>query len=142
MSWASSDANRQVMKANRRRDTQPEILVRRLLHARGLRFRVDFAAEPGVRSRPDVVFTRQRIAVYIDGCFWHRCPLHGTAPKSNSDYWRPKLDRNVERDQAVTAELRERGWIVLRFWEHEPADAVAEVIFREVSAASERGASE
>jgi len=112
------------MLGNRGRDTRPELLIRRALHARGLRFRVDLRPEPSLRTRADIVFTKRRIAVYIDGCFWHGCPLHATTPKSNESYWLPKLARNVERDAQSTASLEERGWLVLRFWEHESVDAV------------------
>jgi len=119
------------MLGNRSRDTKPELLVRRALHARGLRFRVDLRPEATLRTRADIVFTRRRIAVYIDGCFWHGCPTHGTAPKSHSEYWTPKLARNVERDLESTAALEALGWLVLRFWSHEP---VAEVVERIVEA--------
>ena len=112
------------MLGNRSRDTRPELLIRRALHARGFRFRVDLRPEPTLRTRADIVFTRRRIAVYIDGCFWHGCPLHATTPKSNESYWLPKLARNAERDAQSTASLEERGWLVLRFWEHESVDAV------------------
>jgi len=112
------------MLGNRSRDTRPELLIRRALHARGFRFRVDLRPEPSLRTRADIVFTRRRIAVYIDGCFWHGCPLHATTPKSNESYWLPKLARNAERDAQSTASLEERGWLVLRFWEHESVDAV------------------
>ena len=115
------------MQANRARDTSPELAVRRLIHATGLRYRVD-CAPLGGRRRADVVFTRQRIAVYIDGCFWHGCPDHGTLPKANADYWLPKLRRNVERDRETDALLSEAGWVVLRFWEHEDAAATAATI--------------
>jgi DNA mismatch endonuclease (patch repair protein) len=112
------------MLGNRSRDTHPELLVRRALHARGMRFRVDLRPEPALRTRADIVFTRRRIAVYIDGCFWHGCPVHGTTPKSNVDYWAPKLARNIERDAESTLALEALGWTVLRFWSHEPVDAV------------------
>ncbi|WP_435079272.1 very short patch repair endonuclease [Clavibacter michiganensis] len=131
MSWASSDTARRVMRANKRRDTAPELAVRRILHARGHRYRVDLRVAMESRSRADIAFTRQRIAVFIDGCFWHGCPDHLHLPKSNADYWGPKLARNVERDGEVTALLTGLGWTVLRFWEHEPADAVAEAIIAE-----------
>jgi len=124
MSWATNEATRKSMLGNRSRDTRPELLIRRALHARGFRFRVDLRPEPSLRTRADIVFTRRRIAVYIDGCFWHGCPLHATTPKSNESYWLPKLARNVERDAQSTASLEERGWLVLRFWEHESVDAV------------------
>lgn len=122
------------MQANRARDTSPELAVRRLIHAAGLRYRVDYAPLGG-RRRADVVFTRQRLAVYIDGCFWHGCPDHGTLPKANSDYWLPKLRRNVERDLETNAMLRDAGWAVLRFWEHEDATETATTIIGRVRTA-------
>jgi DNA mismatch endonuclease (patch repair protein) len=131
MSWASSDAARAVMQGNKRRDTRPELVVRRLLHAAGLRYRVDFAPLGG-RRRADIVFTRKRIAIFIDGCFWHGCPIHATRPKVNADYWWPKLDRNKQRDHETTAALESAGWLVLRFWEHEAPTAVATTITRAV----------
>lgn len=124
MSWASTEGSRNSMRSNRRRDTSPELAVRRLLHAAGLRYRVDFAPLGG-RRRADIVFTRQCVAVFIDGCYWHGCPDHATFPKRNSDYWLPKLARNVERDRETDHSLREAGWTVLRFWEHESPDDVA-----------------
>ena len=123
------------MLGNRSRDTLPELLVRRALHARGLRFRVDLRPEAELRTRADIVFTRRRIAVYIDGCFWHGCPQHGTSPKANADYWAPKLARNIERDRESTVALEARGWAVLRFWSHEPVDEVVERIAARVAAA-------
>ena len=134
MSWATNEATRTSMLGNRSRDTAPELLVRRALHARGLRFRVDLRPEAALRTRADVVFTRRRVAVYIDGCFWHACPLHGTSPKANADYWTPKLARNVERDRESTAALKALGWVVLRFWSHEPVDEVVERIAARVAA--------
>ena len=123
-SWASSEGSRRSMLANRGRDSGPELMVRRRLHAAGLRYRVDYAPLGG-RRRADIVFTRQLVAVFIDGCFWHGCPLHGTTPKRNSDYWGPKLARNTRRDHETNAMLRGAGWTVLRFWEHEDPDDVA-----------------
>jgi DNA mismatch endonuclease (patch repair protein) len=115
------------MKGNRRRDTQPELALRKAMHKRGLRYRVDFPVAAGSRRvRPDAVFTRQWVAVFLDGCFWHRCPNHGVAPRANSDYWAPKLARNVERDREVDAALGLGGWMVIRIWEHEDAEAAAE----------------
>lgn len=127
MSWASTPGVRRSMLSNRRRDTAPELQVRRLLHAAGFRYRVDYAPLGG-RLRADIVFTRLRIAVFIDGCFWHGCPQHATLPKTNSDYWLPKLERNIERDRAADALLREAGWRVLRYWEHESAAEVAQAV--------------
>jgi len=115
------------MRRNPRRDTKPEVAVRSALHARGLRFRKDLPVRANGRLvRPDVVFTRARLALFIDGCFWHRCPLHGNEPRANTDYWGPKLDRNVARDRLVDSALSEEGWLVIRAWEHEPVGEVAE----------------
>jgi DNA mismatch endonuclease (patch repair protein) len=113
------------MLGNKARDTKPELAVRRLLHARGHRYRVDYRPIKAVRSRADIAFTRRRIAVFIDGCFWHVCPIHATQPKANADYWGPKLARNVERDVETTVTLEAAGWTVLRYWEHEPPADVA-----------------
>lgn len=126
---ASSPAVSRSMRSNRRRDTGPEKRLRSALHARGRRFRVDLAiVADGGRARPDIAFTRTKVAVFVDGCFWHCCPLHGRPPLSNGDYWGPKLARNVARDRANTELLERAGWIVLRLWEHEPLDeAVAAV---------------
>jgi DNA mismatch endonuclease, patch repair protein len=125
----SSAAAQAVMRGNRRVDTRPERQVRSLLHRRGYRFRKDYLIRAaGVRVRPDVVFTRQRVAVFIDGCYWHRCPQHGTSPRVNSHYWGPKLDRNVARDQRVDEALTAAGWVVVRLWEHDaPEGAVARI---------------
>ena len=99
------------------------------LHRRGLRFRVDLPITGlGMRARPDIVFTRKRVAVYVDGCFWHRCPLHGTEPKANSAYWKPKLDANVERDRRITRRLQDAGWTVLRLRSHVPAPEAADEV--------------
>ncbi len=118
------------MHGNRARDTKPELLVRSALHASGLRFRVDYRPSTTSRSRGDVVFTRLRLVVFVDGCFWHSCPAHATTPSSNVDYWGPKLARNRERDAEATALLQSEGWTVLRFWEHEAPEAVASVVTR------------
>jgi DNA mismatch endonuclease, patch repair protein len=114
------------MAANRRRDTSPEIEVRSALHARGLRFRVDYPVLP--RRRGDIVFPRQRVVVFIDGCFWHSCPEHGTTAKANATYWADKLKANSRRDRDTNARLSNDGWRVLRFWEHHPPDEVADRI--------------
>jgi len=118
-----------AMRGNRRRDTGPERRLRSCLHAMGLRYRVDLPIQAGdVRVRPDIVFPRQRLAVFVDGCFFHRCPHHGTTPRSNTWYWGPKLDRNVSRDRRVDADLHAAGWRVLRVWEHEaPGQAAARI---------------
>ena len=124
----SSPAVRDRFRRQRARDTAPELALRQLLHARGLRYRVDVAPLPGLRRRADVVFTRARLAVFVDGCFWHRCPQHGTSPRSNADWWRVKLDRNVQRDRDTDRALADAGWRVLRVWEHERPDTAAELV--------------
>ncbi|GAA2788773.1 very short patch repair endonuclease [Kitasatospora paracochleata] len=110
------------------RDTAQELAVRRLLFGWGLRYRVN-APVPGMPRRTvDILFRGPRVAVFLDGCFWHGCPEHATSPKANSDWWRTKLDRNVARDLETTEHLTAEGWTVLRFWEHEtPADIAATV---------------
>lgn len=116
------------MRANRRRDTEPERRVRTLLHAGGMRFRVDLPVAAGRARpvRPDIAFTRGCLAVFIDGCFWHGCPEHGRRPQvKNRHYWGPKIARNVERDIEHTQALAASGWTVLRFWEHEAPGTVA-----------------
>lgn len=134
-SWASSPARRRNMQSNRARDTAPELAVRRLLHARGLRYLVHKRPEPKINRRADIVFTRQRVAVFIDGCFWHGCPQHGSrAFKTNAEYWGPKISRNVARDGDTTAQLEAAGWHVLRFWEHVPPEAVAAAVEAEIRA--------
>ncbi|MGD0701294.1 MAG: very short patch repair endonuclease [Trebonia sp.] len=118
------------MKANRRTDTKPELALRTALHAMGYRYRKDHRLDlPSRRVRPDIAFTRRKVAVFVDGCFWHACPDHGSKPKSNEWYWSPKLARNVERDRAADDALLQAGWTVIRLWEHVPvADAVALVV--------------
>ena len=124
---ASSAAARRVMQGNRRRDTRPEIALRSALHRRGLRFRVDLKLGAGRSApRPDVSFSRAKVAVYIDGCFWHGCPTHGVQPRTNADYWAAKIARNIARDARNTLTLEDEGWVVLRVWEHEDVDEAAE----------------
>ncbi|WP_327403731.1 very short patch repair endonuclease [Streptomyces sp. NBC_01288] len=110
------------------KDTEAELAVRRLLHAGGLRYRVEYPVPDMPRRRIDVAFTRAKVAVLIDGCFWHGCPQHATRPKANADWWRTKLDRNMARDRETTEHLRTAGWTVLRFWEHMPAEEVAATV--------------
>jgi len=115
-------------KANKSRDTGPELRLRSELHRRGLRFRVHKCPEPGIRVRADIVFGPSRTAVFVDGCFWHACPDHGTLPKANRAWWREKLDANVARDRVADAALSEHGWTVVRVWEHEPPGKAADRI--------------
>jgi DNA mismatch endonuclease (patch repair protein) len=123
------DAASRVGKGNRRTDTKPEVRIRSELHRRGLRFRKDFPIQiDGRKVRPDIVFTRARVAVFVDGCFWHGCLEHQHIPKSNRDYWLPKLQRNIERDRQADEVLHHAGWTVLRAWEHEDVGATADRI--------------
>ena len=125
---ASSRSVSAFMSRQRTVDTGPEMAVRRELHRRGLRFRVNVGNLPG---RPDIVFTKARIAVQIDGCFWHGCPDHGVAPKANADWWKAKLRANRERDTRNDHLLTEDGWLVIRAWEHQPPAEVADKVERE-----------
>lgn len=130
-----------TMRSNRQRDTGPELRLRRSLHARGHRYRValPIPLSAGRRVRPDIVFTRQRLAIFVDGCYWHCCPDHGRAPSDPTGYWAAKLRRNVERDTAVTSDLESMGWKVLRVWEHvDVGDALA--IIEEIVAPASAGA--
>jgi DNA mismatch endonuclease (patch repair protein) len=132
---ASSDAVKQRMSRQASHDTQPELLLRRALHRQGLRYRVHLRPERGIRRQADIVFTRAKVAVFVDGCFWHRCPQHGTEPKANSAWWKVKLDKNVGRDRETDQVLTAAGWTVIRVWEHEDpetaADHVAELLNRD-----------
>lgn len=131
--WASSPAVRRVMQGNRKRDTRPEVALRRVLHARGLRYRV--AAKP-LPDRPwtaDLVFRRARLAVFVDGCYWHGCPQHYACPRTNATYWEGKLARNRARDAQVDADLKGAGWTPLRIWEHEPVETAAKRVLAAVS---------
>lgn len=117
---------RNVMRANRRRDTKPEIALRSALHRRGFRFRKDALVRTRERTvRVDVALPRHRVVVLVDGCFWHCCPQHGTQPRTNQSYWHPKLERNVARDQVTNQLLQAAGWRVIRIWEHEDPDEAA-----------------
>ena len=119
-------------KANRGRDTRPERELRSALHRRGLRYRVNRRAAPDVRTTVDIVFGPAKVAVFVDGCFWHRCPQHGTLPKANSEWWLTKLEGNVTRDRRNDAALTSRGWKVIRLWEHDDPERSAELVARTV----------
>lgn len=117
------------MRANRGLDTRPEIALRSELHRLGLRYRVHRRPVADLRATADIVFGQGRVAVFVDGCFWHRCPLHATFPKANGEWWAEKLRANVERDRRTSGALRARGWCVIRVWEHEsPQNAAAEIL--------------
>jgi DNA mismatch endonuclease (patch repair protein) len=121
------------MRATKRRDTRPELALRSELHARGFRYRVDERVWSGRGApRPDLIFKREKVAVFIDGCFWHSCPDHCRPPTTNLDYWEPKLARNRERDLQNNAALAADGWLVVRIWEHVPTEEAAEMVARAV----------
>ena len=121
-SWATSDAVRKTMQGNRSTDTAPEVRLRAALHRAGLRFFKHRRPEPKLTFRADIVFPAGRLAVFVDGCFWHSCPAHGTRPRANRDWWDAKLAHNRLRDERNDSDLRKAGWQVLRIWEHEPID--------------------
>lgn len=142
-SWSSSAANRKTMQANRSRDTRPELAVRTAVFATGLRYRVAIRPLPAVRRSADLVFTRARVAVFLDGCFWHGCPDHFHLPATNAAYWGPKIAANAARDAETDRLLAAAGWTVLRFWEHTVALEAAtriEGVVRERLAALRRPA--
>lgn len=125
---ASSAGVSQRMAAQARRDTGPEMAIRRRLFAVGFRYRVNYRVAGLGRCSVDIAFPARRVAVFVDGCFWHACPRHGSVPAANGTWWRDKLRANRRRDRAVTRLLRREGWTVLRFWEHDDPDAaVAEI---------------
>ncbi|HCT76136.1 MAG TPA: very short patch repair endonuclease [Micromonosporaceae bacterium] len=117
------------MQAIRRTDTKPEIALRSALHSLGYRYRKDLRLDLGhLKVRPDIVFTARKVAVFVDGCFWHVCPEHGRQPTVNDWYWAPKLRRTMDRDAAATAALRDAGWQVVRLWEHESLEVAVDAV--------------
>jgi DNA mismatch endonuclease (patch repair protein) len=126
------------MVANSGRESALERDLRRRLFARGLRFRKHARVVPNSRCAPDIVFTGPRVAVFVDGCFWHRCPQHATDPRLNGEWWKAKLDANVARDREYDAALAAAGWIVMHFWEHEDVDSIADAVEHAVKQARER----
>ncbi|MGQ0737081.1 MAG: very short patch repair endonuclease [Acidobacteriota bacterium] len=130
---ASSPEIRRRMQATPRRDTPCELAVRSAVHAMGLRFRVDWPL-PGTRRRADLAFLGTKVAVFIDGCFWHGCPMHASWPKANASWWRHKIETNIHRDRNTDALLIAAGWKVLRFWEHENGELAAQAIRQAIRA--------
>jgi DNA mismatch endonuclease, patch repair protein len=126
---ASSPGALRRMQSARQRDTKPEMAIRRIIHSAGYRFRVNRRVVANVNRRADIVFPSAKVAVFVDGCFWHCCPKHATFPKSNSAWWAAKLEMNRLRDAETTRILRAAGWCVIRVWEHEmPARAAARIV--------------
>lgn len=135
-SWASSASTRRSMLGNVSKGTKPEMEVRRRLHAQGFRYRVNYRAVLEVRRTADIAFTRHKIAVFIDGCFWHGCPAHYTAPTKNAEYWAEKVARNRHRDLETSAIYERNGWTVLRFWGHDDSLCIVEAVTRAVGKGS------
>jgi DNA mismatch endonuclease (patch repair protein) len=136
--WADvPELRREIMRANRRKDTGPELALRSALHRRGLRYRVDhpIRVTSGRPLRPDVVFTRARVAVYLHGCYWHGCPVHGTTPATRREYWTAKIADNKARDARHARLLEEAGWTVVQVWEHEDPKVAASTIARVIAGA-------
>lgn len=127
---ASSAEARARMRAMRQRDTEPELDLRRAMHAIGLRYNINRSLLLGSRRVVDVVFPRAKVAVLVDGCFWHSCPSHQTIPKANQEWWIAKLQANWNRDRDTDQRLKRHGWTVVRVWEHEKAPAAAARIAR------------
>lgn len=120
------------MQAIRSRDTKPERLIRQLVHANGLRYRVATRPLPDLRRTADLVFRPAKVAVFIDGCYWHGCPEHYVSPRTNPGYWSDKVARNMARDRDTDKRLQEAGWLVMRFWEHQNSDTCALTIVNTV----------
>lgn len=137
-SWASSPANRASMRANKSRDTKPELALRRAVHARGMRYRVGMRPVASLRRTADIVFTKAHVAVFLDGCFWHGCPQHHTVAKTNATFWAEKVRRNRERDAETDRLLAQNGWKVVRVWEHDDPVEAAERIEAMLDRASSR----
>ena len=127
-STASSVAVRAVMSANKGKDTKPELLLRAALYRKGLRYRIGIRPVPDLRRTADVVFLKPKVAVFVDGCFWHGCPDHYRPAKKSGEAWGQKIKENRDRDASTTVALREAGWEVLRFWEHEDLEQAAEEV--------------
>jgi len=124
----SSESALARMKAAKPRDTAPEKALRSVLHRKGLRFRVDERPIKSLNRRADIVFRSVKVAVFVDGCFWHGCPIHGTQAKANAEYWAWKIKQNQERDLDTTRRLKAAGWIVIRVWEHEDPEEASQKI--------------
>ncbi len=124
--FITNDRRSARMSAQRSKDTAPELALRRALHARGLRYFVHRRPLRELRRTADIVFPKAKVAVFVDGCFWHGCRAHGNVPSANTWYWPDKIRRNVERDRDTDARLQEKGWESVRIWEHEPIAEAAE----------------
>ncbi len=121
------------MAATKRRDTPEEVRLRRVLHRMGLRYSVDSSPLPKLRRRADVLFRRDKVAIFVDGCFWHCCPQHKSQPKANAEWWQAKLAANVRRDRDTDRRLRAAGWLVIRVWAHEAPERAARRVQRSLA---------
>jgi DNA mismatch endonuclease, patch repair protein len=126
---ASSEAAMKRMQAAKPRDTAPEKALRSLLHSKGLRFRLDQRPIKELNRKADIVFQSVKVAVFVDGCFWHGCPIHGTWAKANAEFWKIKIEQNQARDIDTDKKLKEAGWRVVRVWEHEDPDRASQKIY-------------
>jgi len=127
-SWASSSRARNVMRGNRSRDTRPELAVRSIVHRRGFRYRVSARPLPEVRRSADLLFAKAKVAVFVDGCYWHGCPEHYVPSLTNKDYWADKISRNRIRDIDTNSRLEAEGWLAIRIWSHMDPEEAADVI--------------
>jgi DNA mismatch endonuclease (patch repair protein) len=118
------------MSRIRGKNTKPEVALRSALWSLGLRYRL----HAPISGKPDIVFPRHRVAVFVDGCFWHGCPEHSVRPKTNSQFWKDKLEKNIARDRRTSASLTNEGWTVVRFWEHEIKGNIPDVVERVIQA--------
>lgn len=133
MKPSSPEASKRLAKV-RQADTSAEMRLRRVLHARGLRYRVGVTLIRRPRRVVDIVFRKRKVAVFVDGCFWHGCPEHSTSSKSNADFWRNKIETNKRRDADTDRRLEESGWTVIRVWEHEDPERAADQICKTLEA--------
>jgi DNA mismatch endonuclease (patch repair protein) len=129
------------MKGARQRDTAPELAVRSAIRRLAIRYRVNYKVLPGSCRRADLAFLSARVALFVDGCFWHGCPIHGTWPKANAEFWRNKIETNQKRDRDTDERLREAGWLVVRAWEHDDPNTVASHVAKLVQRRLHGGAS-
>ena len=126
---SSSSAALNRMKAAKPRDTAPEKALRSELHKRGLRYRIDIRPVKGLNRRADIVFQSTKVAIFVDGCFWHGCPIHGTQAKANAEFWKNKIKQNQIRDEDTNERLKKAGWKVVRVWEHENPEKASKKIY-------------
>lgn len=135
---AGSLTIRAKMQAQKAKDTKPEVALRRELHRRGIRFRKSGPLPGMPRRSADIMWSGRKVAVFIDGCYWHGCPEHFHTPKTNTEWWLAKIRRNQNRDASTTAALEERGWKVLRLWEHVPTTEAADLVEKVLASTREK----